>query len=157
MSLAVVALGSNLGNRAYYLEQAAQLIEQFVGVIELRSAIIETKAQLAQGDNTPQGDYLNGVLTVRTTLPAREVLIQLLDIERQLGRTRTADRWQPRTIDVDLIAYDNLILHDSQIHIPHPEAHNRRFVIGLLAQIWPDWIHPELSTSAAELAARLPD
>jgi 2-amino-4-hydroxy-6-hydroxymethyldihydropteridine diphosphokinase len=95
--------------------------------------------------------YLNGVVLVDTTLPAEEVLEALHRIEARFGRVR-AEANAPRTLDLDLIAHGRTVLEGAVV-VPHPRAHERLFVMGPLAQIAPDWRHPVMERTAAELAA----
>jgi len=97
-------------------------------------------------------DYLNGVALVRTQLEAAQVLAELHRIEAAFGRARS-ERNAPRTLDLDLIAHGRAVIDDPGLMTPHPRAHQRRFVMGPLAQVAPDWRHPVLDETAAQLAA----
>jgi 2-amino-4-hydroxy-6-hydroxymethyldihydropteridine diphosphokinase len=94
--------------------------------------------------------YLNAVVLVETTLGPREVLEAALAIERAFGRARGTPN-APRTLDLDLIAYGRQALDEPGLTLPHPRAHERRFVMGPLAEIAPDWTHPVQRKTAAEL------
>jgi 2-amino-4-hydroxy-6-hydroxymethyldihydropteridine diphosphokinase len=96
--------------------------------------------------------YLNGVALVETLLPARELLNVVQELEASFGRMRTVEN-APRTLDLDLIAYGRQVIDEPGLTIPHPRAHDRRFVMGPLAEIAPDWVHPTLGATAAALAA----
>lgn len=98
-------------------------------------------------------EYLNGVVLVETSLPPEAVLAQILALEAQFGRRRDL-RNDPRTLDLDLIAYGRSVIDTPDLVLPHPRAHERRFVMGPLAEIAPDWVHPALDETAAVLAAR---
>ncbi|HEX7758698.1 MAG TPA: 2-amino-4-hydroxy-6-hydroxymethyldihydropteridine diphosphokinase [Caulobacteraceae bacterium] len=101
----------------------------------------------------PSGpEYLNGVVLVETSLPPEAVLAQILALEAQFGRRRDL-RNDPRTLDLDLIAYGRSMIDTPDLVLPHPRAHERRFVMGPLAEIAPDWVHPALGETAANLAA----
>ena len=96
--------------------------------------------------------YLNGVAIVETDLSPGALLEQVLAIEASFGRTRTQPN-APRTLDIDLIAYGRRVIDEPGLAIPHPRSHERLFVMGPLAQIAPNWVHPVLGATAAELAA----
>jgi 2-amino-4-hydroxy-6-hydroxymethyldihydropteridine diphosphokinase len=95
--------------------------------------------------------YLNAVTIVETSLPPRAVLEALLGLETRFGRSRSAPN-APRTLDLDLIAYGRQVIGEPGLTLPHPRAHERRFVMGPLAEIAPAWRHPVLGKTAAELA-----
>ncbi len=98
--------------------------------------------------------YLNGVVIVETPLPPRALLARLLAIEAEFGRRRTEPN-APRTLDLDLIAYGRQVVAEPGLAVPHPRAHERLFVMGPLAEIAPDWIHPVGGKTAADLAAKV--
>lgn len=99
-----------------------------------------------------QPHYLNAVAIVETALAPRGVLEAMMRLEEQFGRIRGKPN-APRTLDVDLIAYGRRVIDEPGLIAPHPRAHERRFVTGPLAEICPDWRHPVLGATAAELAA----
>jgi 2-amino-4-hydroxy-6-hydroxymethyldihydropteridine diphosphokinase len=99
-----------------------------------------------------QPAYLNGVAIVETTLPPRGVLAAIHALEAEFGRKRGAPN-APRTLDIDLIAYGRQALDEPGLTVPHPRAAERLFVMGPLAEIAPDWVHPTRGRTAAELAA----
>ena len=101
----------------------------------------------------PKGpEYRNGVVLVEATMPPEAVLEALFAIERAFDRTRLA-RNAPRTLDLDLIAYGRRVIDQPGLAIPHPRAHERRFVMGPLAEICPEWVHPVVGKTARDLAA----
>ena len=156
---AAVALGANLGDRRATLERAGELIGTEIGPVLARSAWLETAALIYPDDpaqNYPA--FLNGVLVASTALAPLEVLERLHAIEAKLGRDRSREtaRWRPRLVDLDLIAVDGLVLDMPHLQLPHPEMHKRRFVLLPLIEVWPDWRHPVLGATAAELLEALP-
>ena len=156
---AAIALGANLGERQATLEEAVRLIATGIGAVTARSAWHETAAMIHPDD--PARSYpafLNGVAVARTALEPPEILERLHAIEARLGRERGAEtaRWRPRLIDLDLIAVEDLVLDLPSLRLPHPEMHKRRFVLAPMAEVWPDWRHPLLCATTADLLARLP-
>ncbi len=155
---AAVAFGANLGPRRATLERAVVMLEERLGPLVARSAWIETEALVHPEDEAPwHPPFLNGVAVFETALTPRAVLARLQAVERALGRDRTAETrpWQPRLVDLDLIALDRCVLDDPALVLPHPRMQERRFVLAPLVEIWPDWRHPRLGRSARELLAAL--
>lgn len=150
--LTIVHLGSNLGNRELHLLHARQLLESRVGTIIRTSAIYRSEPWgLSQ-----QPDFLNQALLLSTSLSPNDLLQTILELEREMGRER-GEKWGPRLIDVDIISYDDVIIHEPQLQIPHPQMHRRNFVLIPLAEIAPDWRHPENGKTAQELLAESGD
>ncbi len=131
---AVVALGSNLGDRFDFLQKAVNKINSFKEIEILKiSSVYET---LPVG-GPEQGNYLNAVISVNTELEAEELLLKLLLIELDLGRQREIV-WGPRTIDLDLIWFENQTINLDNLVLPHPRAHERCFVIKPWLEIEPE-------------------
>ena len=131
---AVVALGSNLGDRFDFLQKAVDKINSFKEIEILKiSSVYET---LPVG-GPEQGNYLNAVISVNTELEAEELLFKLLLIELDLGRQREIV-WGPRTIDLDLIWFENQTINLDNLVLPHPRAHERCFVIKPWLEIEPE-------------------
>lgn len=122
---AVLALGSNLGNRLETMQGAVDALEDTPGLrVKAVSPVYETRPVGA----TDQPDYLNAVVLIRTTLPPSSLLERAGAIEEAFQRVR-AERWGPRTIDVDIVAYQGVMSHDPVLTLPHPRAHERAFVL----------------------------
>ncbi|GAA2252339.1 MULTISPECIES: 2-amino-4-hydroxy-6-hydroxymethyldihydropteridine diphosphokinase [Kitasatospora] len=132
---AVVALGSNLGNRLETLQGAVDALEDTPGVrITAVSGVFETEAV---GGPAEQPNYYNAVVVLRTTLPPGSLLERANAIEDAFGRVRTV-RWGARTLDVDILAYEGVTSDDPQLLLPHPRAHERAFVLAPWLDAEPD-------------------
>lgn len=149
---AVVALGSNLpgpyGTSDALLEAALARFPE-VGLKVLRRSSLWRSAAWPDPDGP---EYRNAVALVEAGAGARAVMAALQSLEERMGRERSA-RNAPRTLDLDLIAYGRELSAAPDLTLPHPRAHERLFVMGPLAEIAPDWIHPGLEQTAAQLAA----
>jgi 2-amino-4-hydroxy-6-hydroxymethyldihydropteridine diphosphokinase len=143
VNVAYVGLGSNLGDREAQINRAAELL----GARRL-STIVETEPWGYEA----QPKFLNAVAELETALEPRELLDQLLDVERQLGRERIGPRWGPRTIDLDLLVYGDLTFDEPGLTVPHPELAQRLFVLEPLAELAPSLEIPGLGTVQALLA-----
>ncbi len=146
--IAFVALGSNVGNRQDHLELALHRLDHVAGIRVVRAAdAIETEPV----DCPPGSDaFLNSVAEIETKLLPHALLEQLHAIEQQMGRFRM-HRNAPRTIDLDLILFDQQIIREPNLILPHARMHERRFVLEPLAQIAPDFMHPVFGKSIREL------
>ncbi|TGK12540.1 2-amino-4-hydroxy-6-hydroxymethyldihydropteridine diphosphokinase [Leptospira fletcheri] len=126
-----LCLGANLGDRQASLEEAARKISGKPGIRLVRSGTpLNTEAL----EVTDQPDFLNQVLEIATSLPPHELLDVLLQIETEMGRVRTADKG-PRTIDIDILVYDRVRLHEKGLHLPHHSLFTRPFVRELLEEL----------------------
>jgi 2-amino-4-hydroxy-6-hydroxymethyldihydropteridine diphosphokinase len=129
---AVIALGANIGNPREQLDLAIALLRESTDVVAV-SRYYATKP--VGGPDQP--DYLNAVCILNSELPAQDLLSLLHGIEKSLGRERT-EKWGPRTIDLDLIQYGSLLSKAVELELPHPRAHERRFVLEPWHEIEPD-------------------
>ena len=145
-------LGSNLGNRKEFLQQAVELIEAEIAPLIRASSVYETQSW----GKTDEPDYLNQVLELQTMLSAPEVLQKILAIENLLGRKREV-KWGSRIIDIDILFYGDAIINEPDLKVPHPELHNRRFTLEPLAEIAPDFVHPGLNKRILQLKNELND
>ena len=146
---AVVALGANIGSPREQMDLAVALLREATEVIAVSSYFVTKPV-----GGPEQPDYLNAVCILESDLPATDLLAVLQGIEKSLGRQRTV-QWGPRTIDLDLIQYGSLLSAADELELPHPRAHERRFVLEPWFEIEPDAIlltHGKIS----ELLAQLP-
>lgn len=142
-----IALGSNMGDKEGYLRQAVKALESLPAVrVEQVSSFLVTEPYGV----TDQEEFLNGCLKLRTLLPPRELLDELHRIEQAAGRERIL-RWGPRTLDLDILFYDDLILGDDDLCIPHVDMANRDFVLRPLCEIAPYFHHPVSGKTIREM------
>ena len=155
MSMILLALGSNLGNRKEFLAQARMALVGFDVQVQRMSALYETPALMPEG--APEGwnmPYLNQVIVVTTHLAPLDLLACIKHIEADLGRKPSA-RWSPRELDIDILAYDDLVMVHEHLVLPHPQMDARKFVLEPLVEIAPEWHHPIYDKTARELLLEL--
>jgi 2-amino-4-hydroxy-6-hydroxymethyldihydropteridine diphosphokinase len=150
LKTAYLSLGSNLGDRAAFLNEALQRLETAGVHVVRRSSIHETEPQ----DFRDQPWFLNMAVEVETGLTPQELLAAIQKIETEMGRQRTIPKG-PRTIDLDILFYENLILKTPELEIPHPHLTERLFVLDPLSEIAPDLQHPGTRKTVRELRAAL--
>lgn len=146
MNRVYIAFGSNIGDRYDIVNKAFKLIEENKMKIIKISNIYETEPY-GYKDQPP---FINGVILVETYLSCRQVLEKLLSIEKALGRERIV-RWGPRTIDLDIIFYNDEIYNEDDLVVPHIDMKNREFVLKPLCDISPEFVHPIFKKSVLEL------
>ena len=144
--------GGNMGNRMEFLGKAAAAVDRKIGPIARSSSVYETAAWGMED----QAAFLNQVLEVHTSLEAPEVLQKILEIETELGRKRDK-RYGPRTIDIDILFFNDLLLQLPGLTLPHPRMQERRFVLEPLAELIPDRMHPVLKKTISQLLADCTD
>ena len=147
---AAIALGSNLGDSAALLAEALERVDAIAHTrILLQSPLYRTAPV-----GPPQPDFLNCCALLSTTLLPVQLLTQLLGVETTMGRVRQT-RWGPRHIDIDLLFYGCQVLDTETLTLPHPRLHERAFVLAPLADIAPDWTHPQQRQSIQQLLTRV--
>lgn len=161
MSRVFLCLGSNLSNRAENIRKAIQLLNHNQVKITRVSPIYETEPAgflsifgigLPFGSNQP--DFLNCVVEAVTDYEPQQLLLAILKIEKALGRKRVSGiRNLPRTIDIDILFYDNVIINSSSLTIPHPKLQDRAFILIPLCDLAPDFIHPVLNKTIRDLTS----
>ncbi len=147
MAIAYLGLGSNVGERIVFMENAMSEIGRIKDTrITKSAAVYETEPW----GNVRQDDYLNSAVEIETGLNAENLLKELKSIEKKLGRTANK-KWSEREIDIDLLFYGNEIIQNDFMKIPHPQIENRRFVLIPMNEIAPGFIHPILGKTISEL------
>jgi 2-amino-4-hydroxy-6-hydroxymethyldihydropteridine diphosphokinase len=150
-SLSAIALGSNMGESLAILEGAIKSLEKTPGItIKAKSSWYRT----APVGGPSQPDYLNGAAILEVQLSPHKLLETLLNIEQEFGRVRQ-EHWGPRTLDLDVLLFDDLILETPDLQIPHPRMTQRAFVLVPLAEIAPDWIEPVSKEPISQLLQKL--
>lgn len=152
MSSIYLLLGGNQGERDAILAKARQLLAEQLGTIIASSPLYETAAW----GKTDQPDFLNQAIHINTKFSPVESLSIIHHIEQLLGRQRT-EHWGQRTLDIDILFYDDAIIHSSRLVIPHPEVQNRRFALIPLKAIAAKLMHPVLGKDISTLLEECPD
>ena len=148
--IAYLSLGSNIGDREAQLREAVRRLCQ-LGKIAAASSFYETEPV----EVTDQAWFLNCVVALTTDLKPAELLGQVLNIERAMGRHRVRSKG-PRSIDIDILLFGDAVLDTPELTVPHPAMSSRRFVLEPLAEIAPEIQHPKLKKTIRELQAELP-
>jgi 2-amino-4-hydroxy-6-hydroxymethyldihydropteridine diphosphokinase len=152
MNLAYLITGGNLGDRVANLETSIRHLEINAGRLLQASAIYQTAAWGMED----QPDFLNQVLLLQTSLAPTDLLQSMLQIERQMGRIREA-KYGPRTIDIDLLLYNQVVMNEPHLTLPHPRFHLRRFALQPLADLAPSLLHPVLHQTIGHLLLHCAD
>ncbi len=152
MAITYIGLGSNLGRKKANIRRAIKLLSKKKDIKILKvSSLYETEPVAY----VEQDWFVNACLKAETNLSPRQLLNTLKDIEKKLKRKKAFLKWGPRTIDLDILLYDNLKLKTKDLVIPHPEMHKRAFVLIPLLELEPNLIHPTKRKSILELLANL--
>ncbi|MFI5156649.1 MAG: 2-amino-4-hydroxy-6-hydroxymethyldihydropteridine diphosphokinase [Chitinophagales bacterium] len=148
MNIAYLLIGGNEGNRLFHLKEALANIEKFCGELVTRSSIYETAAWGKQDQHA----FYNQAICIRTAMDAPALMASILTIEESMGRKRL-EKYGPRTIDIDILFFNDETIRLPQLRIPHPEIQNRRFVLVPMAEIAPKLIHPLIQKTISQLLA----
>jgi 2-amino-4-hydroxy-6-hydroxymethyldihydropteridine diphosphokinase len=153
MNTVYLLLGGNKGDKLQNLQQAIQLLEEQVGNITKCSDIYVTAAW----GNISQPDFYNQAICLETTLSPNNLLKQTISIEESLGRIRTEKKWEQRTMDIDILFYNDEIIDTPDLKIPHPYIQERKFVLIPMAQIASFILHPKLQKNIQILLSECVD
>lgn len=147
----VLILGGNQGDRKQLLSRAIEKLEE-KGEILLKSRMYESESW----GNVAQGNFLNQVVMVETSLTSNDFLVFIQEIENKLGRKRN-EKWGDRTMDIDILFWGNEQIHTADLTVPHPFIQERKFVLVPLAEILPNLIHPVFHKSVSQLLEECKD
>jgi len=153
MFKSIILLGTNQGKREENLFQARKRISERAGSLVDKSFVYETAPWGTDSVNW----YLNQVVRVDTHLKPMELLERLLFIEKELGRERKGVHFEDRIIDIDILFYEDMIIDQDNLKIPHPRLHERKFTLVPLSDLIPEWQHPVLKKTVKELLDELDD
>jgi len=152
MNTVYIQLGSNIGERESFIAKSMEQIEENIGKIITESSIFET----IPWGNENQNNFLNSVIKIKTPFDSFKVLKKSQEIENNLGRERV-EKWGERTIDIDILFYNNEIINTTKLIIPHPLIQQRKFVLVPLSEIAPNYIHPTLKKNISTLLSECKD
>ncbi len=148
--LVYLSLGTNLGDKHFNLSKAIDYIQKLCGIIEEKSEVYASQPWGFTSDNY----FYNQCLKVKTSLNPEMFLEKLLSIENIMGRKREGDGYSDRIIDIDILFYDDLIINEENLIIPHPKLHERMFVLAPLEELAAEFVHPILEVSVGKLRER---
>ena len=154
MSKVFLLFGGNLGNRFKIIADAEELTKRAIGKIVKASSLYESAPWGFEHENK----FLNKVLIINTRYSPAEILKNIQNIETKMGRVRNySGTYSGRTIDIDILFYDDVIMNEEDLKIPHPLLHERRFTLQPLVEIVPDFSHPVLNKTMQQLLEECPD
>lgn len=151
----IFSIGGNLNNSAEKFDKLWKLIKSKIGIIKKKSSFYESEALGFVSENS----FINSAICVESALSPNEILLMTQNIERELGRTKKSIgcQYSDRSMDIDIITYEDKVIQSDTLTIPHPRMHERKFVLIPLCEISPEWKHPILKKKALELLKECPD
>jgi 2-amino-4-hydroxy-6-hydroxymethyldihydropteridine diphosphokinase len=152
MSIVYIILGGNVGNREKIISEAIELTDSKIGRIQSKSSLYESEAWGFKSDL-----FINQVIIIKSDLSSIDILKKTQQIEIQLGRKQKNGSYQARTIDIDLLYIDDLIIKTPDLEIPHPRMDQRKFVLLPLSEVAPDKIHPINGLTSSQLLSKCKD
>lgn len=157
MTIAYIGIGANQGKPLDQCKEAIRVIGSWGELFALRrSSFYKTEPHVREGTQAPH--YINAVLEIESSLGAEELFERLIGVEAGLGRNLSEKgKWLPRPIDLDLLAYGDLLVETKTMRVPHPRLHERRFVLLPWQELNPDWRHPVFHQSIQDLLAAVKD
>jgi 2-amino-4-hydroxy-6-hydroxymethyldihydropteridine diphosphokinase len=147
MKKVFLGIGTNLGNRESNLSKAIEGIKEYVGKVLVTSSVYETEPWGFESENK----FLNMVVKLETRFTPSGLLGKILMIESFLGRVRSGKQYSSRLIDIDILLYEDMVIDEISLKIPHPQMHKRKFVLIPLCEIEKDLVHPVLKESFVSL------
>lgn len=152
MNKVFLLIGGNMGDRVQNLRQAIVYLQNTCGQVVQQSAVYETAAW----GKTDQPAFLNQAVLLTTTLPAQELLDTILTVEEKMGRRRI-EKFGPRIIDIDILFYNDAVIDEPNLTVPHPQLQNRRFALEPLNEIAAGFVHPVLMKTIEQLLLECKD
>lgn len=148
-----IGLGSNVGNKLFHLQKSKELIESKIGKIVSCSSIYETEPWGFASEQS----FLNQAIKIETQNSALEILNVISEIELSMGRIRTDNQYISRTIDIDILFFNDEIINEANLSVPHPRIAERQFVLMPLFEIAREFVHPILQKTIMELKVECDD